>query len=97
MHMETTSQRDERLWRIAKARANFKSHLIVYLVVNAFLWAIWFFSNGGHHGTPWPVWPAMGWGLGLAFQYFNAFHRDPFGDAVREYERLQAEQERRGL
>ena len=95
--METTQQRDERLWRIAKARAGFKSHLITYLVINAGFWAIWFFTDNNKSGTPWPVWPGLGWGMGLAFQYFNAFHRDPFGDTLKEYEKLQAEQERRGL
>ncbi|MET6998659.1 2TM domain-containing protein [Chitinophaga defluvii] len=95
--METIQQRDERLWRIAKARAGFKSHLIIYLVINAGFWAIWFFTDNHNSGTPWPVWPGLGWGIGLAFQYFNAFHRDPFGDTLKEYEKLQAEQERRGL
>ncbi|CAL1520687.1 2TM domain-containing protein [Chitinophaga sp. MM2321] len=94
--METTQQRDERLWRIAKARAGFKSHLIIYLVVNAGLWAIWFLTNRNmSNGTPWPVWPALGWGIGLAFQYFNAFHKDPFGDTLKEYEKLKEEEHTR--
>lgn len=92
--METTEQRDERLWRIAKARAGFKSHLIIYLVVNAGLWALWFLTDNTGN-PPWPVWPGLGWGLGLAFQYFNAYHRDPFGDTLREYEKLQEQQRSR--
>ena len=96
--METSHQRDERLWKIAKARAAFKPSLIAYLVTNLFLWAIWFVTTEHHMGgTPWPIWPSLGWGVGLAFQYFNAFHRDPFGDALREYDKLQAEKEQRGL
>ncbi|WP_143307971.1 2TM domain-containing protein [Chitinophaga vietnamensis] len=94
--METTQERDERLWRIAKARAAFKSHLIVYLVVNTGLWAVWFLTdNHKLHGTPWPAWPALSWGLILAFQYFNAFHRDPFGDRLKEYEKLKEQQQTR--
>ncbi|MBP1652205.1 MAG: hypothetical protein H6Q26_2362 [Bacteroidetes bacterium] len=96
--METIQQRDERLWKIAKSRAAFKNSLIVYLVMNLFFWAIWYITTGRYYGgTPWPVWPGLGWGLAIAFQYFNAFHRDPFGDTLREYERLQAEKEQRGL
>jgi hypothetical protein len=96
--METTSQRDERLWKIAQSRAKFKTSLIIYLVMNAFFWAIWVATKGYHNGgTPWPVWPGIGWGLALAFQYFNAWHRDPFGDAVKEYEKLQEEKQRRGI
>jgi hypothetical protein len=99
IHMEeSTQQRDERLWRIAKARAAFKSHLISYLVVNAGLWGLWFLTdrNAGH-GIPWPSWPALGWGIGLAFHYFNAYHTDAYGDTLREYEKLQNEQQQRGL
>jgi hypothetical protein len=95
--METTSQRDERLWKIAKSRAAFRNSLLIYLIMNAFFWAIWFATGRPHHGTPWPIWPGLGWGLGLAFQYFNAWHRDPFGDTVREYEKLQQERQRRGI
>ncbi|RBL93866.1 2TM domain-containing protein [Chitinophaga flava] len=75
--METTQQRDERLWRIAKARAGFKSHLIIYLVINMGLWAVWFLTDRDmSEGIPWPAWPALGWGIALAYQYFNAFRKD---------------------
>lgn len=96
--METTSQRDERLWLIAKSRSRFRSHLMIYLIINAFLWAIWYLTDRDFSaGTPWPVWPALGWGLLLSFHYFDAWHRDPFGDTLREYDKLQAEKHRRGL
>ncbi|NLR61914.1 2TM domain-containing protein [Chitinophaga polysaccharea] len=94
--METSQERDERLWRIAKARARFKSHLIIYLVINLGLWAVWFLTDSNKmHGTPWPVWMSLGWGIALAFQYFNAYHKDPYGDALKEYEKLQEQQHTR--
>lgn len=96
--METTQQRDERLWKIAKSRTAFRTSLMVYLIMNGFFWALWFVTTNRYEGgTPWPVWPGLGWGLGLAFQYVHAFHQDPFGDTLREYEKLQAEKESRGL
>jgi hypothetical protein len=96
--METNSQRDEQLWKIAQSRAKFKTSLIIYLVMNAFFWALWLATKAYKTGgTPWPVWPGIGWGLALAFQYFNAWHRDPTGDAVREYEKLQEEKQRKGV
>lgn len=95
--METNQQKDERLWRIAKARAGFRNHLMTYLIINGALWVIWLLTDSGHDGPPWPVWPMFGWGLALAFQYYNAFHKDPYGDATREYEKLQQERERQGL
>ncbi|HVI43499.1 MAG TPA: 2TM domain-containing protein [Chitinophaga sp.] len=92
--METTHERDERLWRIAKARAGFKSHLIIYLIINAGLWVVWFLTDRDFSsGVPWPVWPALGWGIALAFQYFNAFHRDAYGDTLKEYEKLREQRD----
>lgn len=91
--METNEQRDQRLWRIAKARAGFRTHLMTYLIINGFLWIIWLITDS-HDGLPWPVWPMIGWGLGLAFAYYNAYHRDTFGDATSEYEKLQQKQQK---
>jgi class 3 adenylate cyclase len=45
-------------------RQSVKTHLTVYLLVNLFLIGIWAASGGGYF---WPVWPILGWGLGVAF------------------------------
>jgi hypothetical protein len=37
--------------------------LKVYAVVITFLWIIWGATGAGY---PWPIWPMLGWGLGLA-------------------------------
>lgn len=46
-----------------EAVKGFRIHLTVYLAVIGFLTAIWVVTGGGFF---WPVWPALGWGLGLA-------------------------------
>jgi len=92
---------DERLWRIARKRANFKKSLYSYLVINAFFWAIWFFSGGygkfhnyswGNH-YPWPVWVMLAWGMALGFQYFDAYNGDKNDIAVEEYKKLKKKEE----
>jgi class 3 adenylate cyclase len=42
---------------------SFRHHLTVYLLVNVFLIGIWAASGGGYF---WPIWPILGWGIGLA-------------------------------
>jgi class 3 adenylate cyclase len=37
-------------------------HATIYTVVNAVLIAIWAVSGGGYF---WPIWPILGWGVGL--------------------------------
>ncbi len=69
-------QKDEPLWRIARKRAEFRKSLYSYLVINTFFWLIWWFTAGrysGLKGYPWPIWLMLGWGVALAFQYFNAY------------------------
>ena len=87
---------DEKLWRIARKRASFKKSLFSYLVINAFFWGIWWFTSDhttGNHGYPWPVWTMLGWGLGLGFQYFEAYNGNKQDMAVEEYKKLKEQEE----
>jgi hypothetical protein len=62
----TTPLTDEELMRRAKRRVDMKMgfymHLLVFVLVNLFLFALntW---QGGHR---WHGWPLFGWGIGLA-------------------------------
>jgi 2TM domain len=89
-------QQDKELWKLAKKRASFRRHLIFYFVINAFLWAIWWLTSGRYglrHGVPWPVWVMLGWGVGLAFNYFRAYGESGQKMAEKEYEKLKKEKE----
>jgi hypothetical protein len=88
--------RDEELWRIAKKRAGFKKHLASYIIVNGFLWAMWFVTNRHPDfddidagNFPWPIWSTLGWGIGLAFSYYNAYHDDKETTTMKEYQKLK--------
>lgn len=70
---------DAEIVALAKARAGFKGHLVVYVLVNTLLFSIWLVmtlvpslrpEQGGYY---WPIWPHLGWGLGLAIHWFFAF------------------------
>jgi hypothetical protein len=88
--------RDENLWRIAKKRAAFKKHLATYIIINGFLWVVWLFTMGSPDFTemnedniPWPMWSTLGWGIGLAFNYYNAYLDNRESDTMREYQKLK--------
>ncbi len=88
--MEIINEKDTNLWRIAQKRAAFKQGLFTYLAVNGFFWLIWLYSDGDYsNGIPWPVWPMLGWGLGIAFQYREAYHGSKKDLAEREYEKMK--------
>lgn len=83
-------RRDDQLWKLAKRRAAFQRSLAAYFIINAFLWAIWWFaSNHDRGGFPWPVWPMLGWGIGLAFQYLNAYGGSKEDLEQKEYDKLK--------
>ena len=54
----------------ALRRFDFKKHLIVYIVVIAFLWVIWAVTGSGYI---WPIWPMAGWGLGIILHYVSVY------------------------
>ncbi|HEY3252181.1 MAG TPA: 2TM domain-containing protein [Ignavibacteria bacterium] len=89
--MENTEQQiDEKLWKIAKRRAEFKRHLLIYIVINIFLWSIWLVTGlmRGHLSYPWPAWVTFGWGIGVLFNYIGAY--TGFKDSLteKEYQKL---------
>lgn len=84
--------KDPMLWSLARRRASFKRHLTTYLVINAFFWILWFIlgrKTYGTDGVPWPVWPMLGWGIGLAFHFFGAYVNNEHRSIEKEYQKLQ--------
>ena len=87
--MEST---DVQLWAIAKKRARFKRGLGAYSVVIPFLWIIWYLTMPGEliwNQIPGPIWPMLGWGLGLGIQYVNAYVIEVGSLEQREYDKLK--------
>jgi hypothetical protein len=74
--------------RLEKKR-DFKTHVFIYLLVNAVLVGIWAIA------TPdalfWPIFPILGWGIGVAANAWDVFVREPITDAEieREEQRLR--------
>lgn len=85
-------QRDKTLWKMAKKRVAFRQHLFTYCVVNAFLWGLWYYTRAeqgsGLKGIPWPVWATLGWGIALAFSFYEAYFGYQDFATEREYEKL---------
>src|SRR5438093_13582649 len=65
-------ERRRRARQMAEARWAFRFHLPIYLIVNAALVIIWFFT--GPSNFPWPVFPIFFWGIGVFAHYMAAYH-----------------------
>lgn len=83
--------REQAIKRLKKRR-DFHGHVLIYLMVNAFLVVIWAMTMPD--GFFWPVFPIVGWGIGVVMNAWDVYFVQDFGeeDINREIERI----ERRG-
>ena len=93
MAIDESSRQDvlrERAIKRLKKRRDFSGHLLVYVLVNAFLVVIWAMTNPD--GFFWPVFPIVGWGIGVVLNAWDVYRNDEFDEEQirREIERLQA-------
>lgn len=72
-----------------KKRRDFRAHLLVYVLVNAFLVAVWALTNPD--GFFWPVFPIAAWGIGVVMNAWDVYRGDEFSEAEirREMDRYQ--------
>ena len=71
-----------------KKRRDFYTHLLIYTLVNGFIVAIWAVTGQGFF---WPIFPMVGWGIGLVMNGWDAFHDEEFDEEQiqREIRRMQ--------
>ena len=74
-----------------QANRDFSSHLVSYVVVNAFLVGLWALTGAGYF---WPAWIIGLWGIGLVLHAWDVFLRRPLTEADIDAE-LQRRKTRR--
>jgi len=72
--MEDDQERElrQRAEATVQAREAFNIHLLVFVAVNALLWAIWAYS-GANVTAPWPIFVTLGWGIGLVAHWWTVY------------------------
>jgi hypothetical protein len=85
--METETDVRERALARLKKKSEFKAHVFVYVLVNALLVTIW--AMTGTHFF-WPVFPIVGWGIGVVMNAWDVYRKPPSEEAIRrEMQRLR--------
>ena len=66
------SESELRAQAVTRIRAvqGFRTHAAAYLVVNVFLIGVWAVTSRDYF---WPVWPILGWGIGLVFNWWAVY------------------------
>ena len=70
--------REQALARLQKKR-EFKAHVFAYVLVNAFLVAIWAVTGADFF---WPIFPILGWGIGLFFHGWDVYQGLPTEEQI---------------
>lgn len=82
-----------------KDRQEVVQHVTVYIIVNVFLWILYFATNRGGSSIPWPLWATFGWGIGVVSHvvgYLGKANQErAVADAVER--EIELERARRGL
>lgn len=86
------SESDEELRALAlkrlKAKRDLQAHIIAYVTVNLLVVGVWWMTMPG--GFFWPIFPILGWGIGLAFNIWEIVSPEPGPEQVSaEMERLR--------
>lgn len=78
---------DDAIMYRAKRKVGFKIHLTIYLIMISINWMIWYFSKSTY---VWPIWPTLGWGIGIFFHWRGVYHSDKFLLGNKEVQNLQS-------
>lgn len=86
VHDDDVGLRKQARKRLEKRR-DFSAHVVVYVLFNAMLIALWAMSGGGYF---WPAWVLLGWGVCVVMNAWDVFVRRPIteADIDREVERF---------
>ena len=66
-----------------KKKRDFATHVFIYVLVNAFLVGIWAFTGSDFF---WPIFPILGWGIGLGANAWDVYGRRPISEMEIEQE-----------
>ena len=79
----------ERAVKRLRKRRDFYRHVLAYVLVNGFLVIMW--AVTGAPETFWPIFPMVGWGIGVIMNAWDVFHDDEMDETHIEQEmrRLQ--------
>jgi len=92
--MEGIPDSEQELRKLAvsrlKKKRDFRTHVVIYVIVNAMLVGIWAVTGAGFF---WPIFPILGWGIGVGANAWDVYGRKPIteDEVQRETERLRSE------
>lgn len=84
--VEANMDRREAAIKRLESKRGFRTHLTVYLLVNALLVVVWLMTGRGYF---WPIWSIAGWGIAILIHGSGTYFQKPISedDIRREMEK----------
>jgi len=60
-----------------KAKREFRLHAVIFVLANIIFVVGWAMTGAGYF---WPIWPFVGWGMGLAFHGWSVHFERPISE-----------------
>jgi len=93
--MEAAEDLRETALKQIKKRRDFRSHLVVYVLVNLLLWGIWVVGGvSDGFGFPWPVFVTAGWGVGVLINAWDTYGATPITEQEVQEEMKRLDEQR---
>ena len=83
--LDTDDELRDRALQLLRKKSDLRAHMLAFVLINGFLVGIWAVTGAGFF---WPVFPIMGWGIGLTFNVWDVYRR-----AVPTEEQVRREME----
>jgi len=84
---------EQKIIEQAKRRIGFRIHFAVYLGVIILNWVSWAITFNNYPNIKWiliwPMYPTLGWGIGIIIHYVTIFHSDKLFSVDKEVERIK--------
>ncbi|WKN45650.1 2TM domain-containing protein [Tunicatimonas pelagia] len=76
---------EQQIYERARRRVAFRIHLIAYVIGVLINWVVWVVYPTPHI---WPIWPTLGWSIGIASHYLGVYHPGQIFSIDQEIERV---------
>jgi hypothetical protein len=85
---QTDTELREQALQSLKKKRDFRTHLVMHVLINALLIGIWAITGAGYF---WPAFVIGGWGIGLVANAWDVYGRKPISESeiAQEAERLR--------
>ncbi|MBP2833802.1 2TM domain-containing protein [Aquimarina sp. U1-2] len=76
----------QQIYEKARRRVGFRIHFIAFIIGVLINWVVWAVYPTVHI---WPIWPTLGWSIGITAHYLGVFYPGKVFSIEKEINRIQ--------